>query len=61
METKILYLKVKKAYGRKLIYPLCRDSRLFVRLLQRKTLISADFPHLRDLGYTLQFVDEQHP
>lgn len=49
-------LSIKNVYGRELIYPACRVSELFCKLLNQKTLSESAVKIIEQMGYRVEFV-----
>ena len=56
---KILYVKKRTVYGKDLIYPICKDAKLFANLTKTKTLSVDDILRIKSLGYTFKNVEEK--
>ena len=56
---KILYVKKKNVYGNELVYPVCKDAKLFVNLLKQETFTSDDIARIKSLGYVFKHVEEK--
>ena len=56
---KILYVKKRIVYGKDLIYPICKDAKLFANLTKQKTLSVNDILRIKSLGYTFKSVEEK--
>ena len=56
---KILYVKKKNVYGNELIYPVCKDAKLFANLTKQKTLSTDDIARIKSLGYIFKHVEEK--
>ena len=56
---KILYVKKKNVYGNELIYPVCKDAKLFANLTKQKTLSTDDIARIKSLGYVFKHVEEK--
>ena len=56
---KILYVKKKNVYGNELVYPICKDAKLFVNLLKQETFTSDDIARIKSLGYVFKHVEEK--
>ena len=56
---KILYVKKKNVYGNELVYPVCKDARLFANLTKQKTLSTDDIARIKSLGYVFKHVEEK--
>jgi len=54
---KILYVKKRIVYGKDLIYPVCREAKLFANLTKQKTLSVNDILRIKSLGYTFKNVE----
>ena len=53
---KKLQLKEVNVYGNILIYPMCQDSKLFAKLLNKKTFSNNDINTIKELGYTIEIL-----
>jgi hypothetical protein len=53
---KILYVKKKNVYGNELVYPVCKDAKLFANLTKQKTLSTDDIARIKSLGYVFKHV-----
>ena len=56
---KVLYVKKRIVYGKDLIYPICREAKLFANLTKQKTLSVNDILRIKSLGYTFKNVEEK--
>ena len=56
---KILYVKKKNVYGNELVYPVCKDAKLFANLTKQKTLSTDDIARIKSLGYVFKHVEEK--
>ena len=56
---KILYVKKRIVYGKELIYPVCKDAKLFANLTNKKTLSVDDVLRIKSLGYTFKSAEEK--
>ena len=56
---KILYVKKKNVYGNDLVYPVCKDAKLFANLTKQKTLSTDDIARIKSLGYVFKHVEEK--
>ena len=56
---KILYVKKKNVYGNELVYPVCKDAKLFANLTKQKTLSRDDILRIKSLGYVFKHVEEK--
>ena len=56
---KILYVKKKNVYGNELVYPVCKDAKLFANLTKQKTLSTDDIARIKSLGYVYKHVEEK--
>ena len=56
---KILYVKKRTVYGKDLIYPICKDAKLFANLTKQKTLSVNDVLRIKSLGYTFKHIEEK--
>ena len=56
---KILYVKKKNVYGNELVYPVCKDAKLFANLIQQQTFTSDDIARIKSLGYVFKHVEEK--
>ena len=56
---RILYVKKKNVYGNELVYPVCKDARLFANLTKQKTLNTDDIARIKSLGYVFKHVEEK--
>ena len=54
---KILYVKKKNVYGNELVYPVCKDAKLFANLTKQKTLSTDDIARIKSLGYTFKHIE----
>ena len=45
----------KNVYGNQFIYPVCKKSRIFAELTNKKTLSKTDMVKIERLGYTFEF------
>ena len=46
-------VEIRSAYGKEVIYPVCKDAKIFAVLVGQKTLTSTDIIHIKNLGYTV--------
>ena len=59
VQDKILYVKKKNVYGNELVYPVCKDAKLFANLTKQKTLSTDDIARIKSLGYVFKHVEEK--
>ena len=50
MEIKVF---IENVYGNKTIYPACKKSNIFAKMLNQKTLTKRDISCISELGYTI--------
>ena len=50
----IIKVQIKNIYGNDCIYPACEKSRVFVRMLNQKTLTMKDIVNIKALGFTIE-------
>lgn len=57
----IMNIKVqfKRVYGNELIYPVCDKSKIFAQMLNAKTLTSNTIRYIKDLGYTVEVMQDK--
>jgi hypothetical protein len=49
-----LTVKIGNNYGKKVVYPVCEQSRIFAMIAGTTTLTLETLRHMRDLGYTTE-------
>ena len=54
-----IMIKVKSVYGNDLIYPICSNGKLFLRLTGKKTFSVDDIQAIKDLGYLFKTNHEE--
>lgn len=47
-------VKIKNIYGKDTVYPVCKDSFLFARLADTKTLTRSTLENIKALGYAIE-------
>ena len=52
---KVIEVQVKSVYGQDRIYPINGQAQKIAKLLNRKTLTSADLGVLKDLGFEIKW------
>ena len=55
VNTNELLVYAKSVYGNQFIYPVCKKSRIFTELTNKKTLSKTDMVKIERLGYTFEF------
>jgi hypothetical protein len=58
---KQIILKTKNVYGNEMIYPNCDTSRIFAKLIGKKTFNRFDIDLIRQLDYVVEFSNEVAP
>jgi hypothetical protein len=53
-DSKTITVSIKQVYSRDTIYAACDKSRLFVSMLNRKTLTLTDIDYIKKLGYEVK-------
>jgi hypothetical protein len=53
-----IQVKIKSVYGNEMIYPVCETANIFAKMLGTKTLTSAAIKHIKQLGYTVEVVQD---
>lgn len=53
-----IQVQIKNVYGVQKIYPACDKAKLFAKLVGQTTLTSQDIRVIKDLGYTVEVVQE---
>ena len=56
---KTLRVRIVKAYGRTVVYPLCETSRLFAELLEQITLTENDCDLIKKIGFEFLIESEE--
>ena len=56
---KILYVKKINVYGNELVYPVCKDAKLFANLSKKKSSSTDDIARIKSLGYVFKHVEEK--
>lgn len=53
-----IQVQLKNVYGNTTIYPICDKAKLFAALVGQKTLTARDIKHIKDLGYSVDVIQE---
>jgi hypothetical protein len=53
-------VEMRSVYGKDVIYPVCKDAKIFAVLVGQKTLTSTDIIHIKQLGYEVE-ITTSHP
>lgn len=52
---------VRRVYGRKLVYPMCKEARVLAKIARQDTLTPYIISCIRELGYEVEVVPENLP
>lgn len=56
MKRLVLQVQMRSSYGHERIYPMNKTATRLLELIGRKTYFESDFEILRELGFTVQWV-----
>jgi|TARA_R110001583_G_scaffold109480_1_gene258234 hypothetical protein len=54
-----IQVKIKSVYGIERIYPMCKISNSFTRLMRKRTLDRDEVQEIKSMGYTVEVVSEK--
>jgi len=52
-------VSIKNVYGVERIYPMCKISNSFTRLMRKRTLDRDEVQEIKSMGYTVEVVSEK--
>ena len=52
-------VSIKNVYGVERIYPMCKISNSFTRLMRKRTLDRDEIQEIKSMGYTVEVVSEK--
>lgn len=53
-----IQVKIKNVYGKESIYPVCKLAQQFAALVQQKTLTSREIKLIKEMGYSIEVIQE---
>ena len=60
IEKDTIYVEKKNIYGNELIYPVCKQAKLFALLSGQKTLSDVTIRQVKQLGYSVkEYIDRE--
>ena len=49
-----IIVEVENVYGNVLVYPICKNAKIFCKLLNQKTLTGRNLEYIKSLGYKVE-------